>query len=177
MNDGTRRAMAQGGFPRGRRSSGALGPAGRCAALFFAFLCLPQAVVSEEIRSYSKRAPFEDVKFELTNQIIARGLNIDFTGQIGRMLERTGPDVGSVKPLYTRAEYLTFCSAKLSRAMMEASLTNIGFCPYIVFIYEAAARPGETVVGYRRPANGPTEQAVLAEIDALLDGIVKGALE
>lgn len=38
--------------------------------------------------------------------------------------------------------------------MMEADLGNFAFCPYVVFIYEAAN----------------------ADIDALLDGIVKDAL-
>jgi hypothetical protein len=101
---------------------------------------------AQDIRSYAKIAPYEDVKFELTNAIINRGLVIDYTGQIGKMVERTGADVGSTKPLYVQAEFLTFCSAKLSRAMMEAELNNVGFCPYVMFIYEAA-----TVVGYRRP--------------------------
>jgi hypothetical protein len=29
--------------------------------------------------------------------------------------------------------------------MMEADLGNIAFCPFVVFIYEAANKPGETV--------------------------------
>jgi hypothetical protein len=71
-----------------------------------------------------------------------------------------------------------FCSAKLSRAMMEADLGNIGFCPYVIFVYEAAARPGETVVGYRRPiSGGGTASPVLAEIDSLLDAIAKDAVK
>ena len=76
-------------------------------------------------------------------------------------------------------EFLTFCSAKLSRAMMEADLANVGFCPYVVFVYEAAGKPGETVVGYRRPAitGNDASKAALAEIDKLLDGIVKDAVK
>src|SRR6266480_3268908 len=130
------------------------------------------AAVAQDIRSYTKTAPYEDVKFELTNAIIDRGLVIDYTGQIGRMVERTGADVGSTKPLYAQAEFITFCSAKLSRAMMEAELSNVGFCPYVVFIYEAAGKSGETVVGYRRPLLANSSEAskkALADIDALLD--------
>ena len=134
--------------------------------------------VAEDVRSYTTKTGFDEVQFELTNAIIGRGLTIDYAGNIGRMLERTGPDVGSVKPLYSRAEFVMFCSAKLSRAMMEADLGNIGFCPYVIFIYEAAARPGETVVGYRRPiSGGGTASPVLAEIDSLLDGIAKDAVK
>jgi hypothetical protein len=134
---------------------------------------------AEEIRTYTRRAAYDDVKFELTNAVIGRGLTIDYTGHIGRMLERTGADVGSSKPLYRAAEFLTFCSAKLSRAMMEADLANVGFCPYVVFLYEAADKPGEIVVGYRRPQPSGNEASrkALAEIDALLDGIVKDAVK
>jgi hypothetical protein len=131
---------------------------------------------AQDVRSYTAKAPFDDVKFELSNAIIARGFNIDYTGNIGRMLERTGPDVGSVRPLYAKAEFMTFCSAKLSRAMIEADLANIGFCPYVVFIYEAVGKPEETVVGYRRPAQNAASPA-LAEIDALLDAIVREAVK
>jgi len=149
--------------------------AGLCALAMSLFLAAGTAL-AEDIRSYTAKAEFDEVKFELNNAIIARGLTVDFTGNIGKMLERTGPDVGSVKPLYAKAEFLAFCSAKLSRAMIEAQLTNIGFCPYVVFIYEAAGRPGETTVGYRRPTLGEAS-AVLDEIDRLLDGIVKDAVK
>jgi len=144
-----------------------------------AVAALASAAAAQEIRSYAKKSAFDDVKFELTNAIVGRGLVIDYTGQIGKMLERTGADVGSTKPLYAKAEFFTFCSAKLSRAMMEADPANIGFCPYVIFIYEAAGKPGETVVGYRRPVlvGNEASRKALAEIDALLDGIVKEAVK
>jgi len=147
------------------------------ALLVLAHLVFAAACRGEDLRSYTTKAPFDDVRFELGNAIIARGLNIDFTGNIGRMLERTGADVGSTKPLYSKAEFIIFCSAKLTRAMIEAELTNIGFCPYVVFIYEAAGRPGETVVGYRRPARDGAASAALTEIDTLLDSIVRDAVK
>ena len=51
-------------------------------------------LAAQAIGTYSKAAPYEDVKFELSDAIIRRGLVVDHTGQIGTMLERTGPDVG-----------------------------------------------------------------------------------
>jgi hypothetical protein len=136
-------------------------------------------VSAEEVRSYSKQAAFDDVKFELTNSIINRGLKVDYTGEIGKMLERTGADIGATKPLYKQAEFVTFCSAKLSRAMMEADPRNVGYCPYVVFLYEAVDKPGEIVAGYRRPVGGADDASkkALAEVDALLDGIVKDAVK
>lgn len=128
-------------------------------------------------RTYSKAAAFDDVKFELTNAIVEKGLAIDHTGAIGLMLERTGADVGSTKEIYKKAEYISFCSARFSRRMMEADAANIAYCPFIIFIYEAADKPGTTTVGYRRlPAVGnEASRKSLAEIDAMLDSIAREA--
>ena len=138
---------------------------------------LTGSALADDVRSYTSTAPFDEIKFELSNAIISRGLTIDYSGDIARMLERTGPAVGSVKQLYNRAEFVMFCSAKLSRGMMESDLANIGFCPYIVFLYEAAGRPGETVVGYRRPVSATAPSPSLTDVDALLDAIVRDAVK
>ncbi|MGE0627487.1 MAG: DUF302 domain-containing protein [Hyphomicrobiaceae bacterium] len=126
----------------------------------------------------AKKARYDDVKFELNNAIVNRGLVVDFNGQIGNMLERTGPDVGSTKRIYLKAEYFIFCSARLSRQMMEADARNLGLCPFVVFIYEPSDSPGTIYVGHRQlspasHASGP----VIAEINKLLDGIVADAVK
>lgn len=133
--------------------------------------------LAQEMRTVTSKATFEDARFELNNAIVNRGLTIDYTGHIGDMLKRTGKDVGSEKPIYKSAQYLTFCSAKLSRQMMEADPANIGYCPYVVFIYETVGKPG-VVIGYRVPAKAkasPATKAALAEIDKMLAGIIKDA--
>lgn len=140
-------------------------------------LILP--VHAEELRTFTSKSSFEDVRFELSNAITGRGLVVDFNGNVGKMLERTGADVGSAKPLYRAAEYFSFCSAKLSRDMMEADPANVGLCPYVVFVYEKVSRPGEVIVGYRRLPKGATvasEQAYQA-IDKLLEGIAQSAVK
>jgi hypothetical protein len=136
-------------------------------------------VFAQDLKTYSKTGGYEDVKFELNDAIIRRGLAIDYTGHINTMLERTGADVGSTRRVYQNAEFFMFCSAKLSRAMIEADPANVGYCPYVVFLYEAADKPGEIVVGYRRPLpSGNTDsQKALAAIDTLLDGIAKDAVK
>ncbi|HWB45665.1 MAG TPA: DUF302 domain-containing protein [Hyphomicrobiaceae bacterium] len=137
------------------------------------------AASQEDFRTYTKRASYDDVKFELSNAITERGLAVDLNGQVGEMLDRTGADVGSTKKIYTHSEFFAFCSAKLSRAAMEADPSNIGLCPYVVFMYEAADKPGEVVVGYRHPTQRGSEASkkAIAEIDALLDGIAKDAVK
>ncbi|MFM9943546.1 MAG: DUF302 domain-containing protein [Hyphomicrobiaceae bacterium] len=139
----------------------------------------PTAASAQEIRTATVKSKFDDVKFELTNAIINRGFVVDATGRLGDMLARTAKDVGSDVAIYSHAEYMTFCSAKLSRQMMEADVANIAFCPYVIFIYEAVAKPGEIVVGYRAPlARGDARsQAALAEIDAMLSAIIKDAVK
>ena len=140
---------------------------------------LGQTAGAEDLKTVVKKASFDDVKFELNNAIIERGLKVDFSGSISQMLDRTGADVGSTRPVYKHAEFMSFCSAKLSRQMMEADAANVAFCPYTVFIYETAAAPGEIVVGYRpfpQPAN-ELSRAALNEIDKLLTAIIKAAVQ
>lgn len=136
------------------------------------------AAAGQDIRTYSKAGSFDDVRADLENAIINRGLKIEYTGNIAGMLDRTGADVGSTQQIYAAAQFLLFCSAKYSRAMMEADPQNLAFCPYVTFVYETAEKPGEIVVGYRRPSIGGTEasKAALSDVEALLDGIVREAV-
>ena len=89
------------------------------------------------------------------------------------MLDRTAKDVGSDKPIYSQAQYFSFCSARLSRGMLEADPANMGYCPFVVFVYERADTPGMITVGYRRPPAGSgASMPAFAAIDKLLEGII-----
>ena len=140
---------------------------------------LPSGATAQELRTYTKTASFEDVKFDLSNAITNLGLVVDFTGNVGGMLERTGKDVGSTKPIYRNAEYFSFCSAKLSREMMEADTANVGLCPFVMFAYVTAAKPAEVVVGYRRLPKGGNSASVkaLGSINDMLDRLAKQAVK
>ena len=148
------------------------------AVLAFATGISASAFADNGLKTYTKKGTYDDVRFELTTTIENRGLKIDYNGKIAAMLERTGQDVGSTKPVYKAGEFFTFCSAKLSRDMMEADPMNIGYCPYVMFVYETAANPGTVIVGYRKPpaGSGPAATA-FKEIDTLLDGIAKDAIK
>jgi uncharacterized protein (DUF302 family) len=134
---------------------------------------------AEGFETRTKAGSFEDVKFDLTNAIIERGLVIDHTGSVAAMLARTGAEVGSTKALYRSGEYMIFCSAKLSREMMEADPANIGLCPFVVFLYERADKPGEIIVGYRDPAarGSPASMAAITAVQKLLREIVADAVK
>ena len=135
---------------------------------------------AQPVVSYAKNgARFEDVRDDLKAAIEGRGLVVDYTSHIHAMLERTGKDVGSTKAIYANAEALQFCSAQLSRKMMEADPANVVFCPYSVVVYTTAARPDQVVVAYRRPMKPegpPASRAALRDVDALLDGIAREAV-
>jgi len=149
--------------------------AGSIAAFALMLGAAVPSKADDDIKTYSKAGSFADIKADVTNAVINRGLKIDYNGNIAAMLERTGADVGSTKPVYKAAEFLTFCSAKLSRAMMEANAHNMGTCPYVVFLYETVAKPGEVTVGYRRPGSrgDDASKKALADVEALLEDIVK----
>ena len=48
-----------------------------------------------------------------------RGLVVSSISYVGEMLERTGKDLGRTKKIYGKANVMEFCSAVISRDMME----------------------------------------------------------
>jgi len=154
-------------------------------AIVLALMISP--VMAKEIRgfkAYQTKGQFSDVLLELQDAIINRGYVIDFTGHLNQMLKRTSKSAGSVtvkgsKTPYLDAQFMHFCSAKLSHEVISANPQNIAICPYVVFIYELKREPGIVHVGYRRPISGPSKRSrkAMAKIDALLDTIVKEALQ
>lgn len=109
---------------------------------------------------------FEDTTFALESAIVGRGLVVDYISHVGEMLERTRADMGSDVVLFTNAEIYMFCSANVSRQVMEADWQNVVYCPYGIQVLE---RPGEEVMlGYMHKdaeSMGPAND-LLAEIVA-----------
>ncbi len=142
------------------------------------YLCssLVIAAGNPPIKIYETKAEFSDIRENLINAIINRGYVLDFNGRVGDMLKRTRDDVGG-KHLYRNAEYMAFCSAVLSRIMMEADIRNMGYCPYVVIVYESRANPGTISVGYRNLATSENMDPTLIEVDKILDQIAREAVE
>jgi len=140
-------------------------------AILLAGLSLTAGARAQEVTTYSVQAPFEEVSQDLGDAIINHGYKIDYHAFIGDMLKRTAKDVGAKKSLYKDAQFMQFCSAVASRQAMEADIGNIAFCPYVLFVYEAADDPGTVVVGFRRlPEGGGRDH-----INNLLDEIAREA--
>ena len=119
---------------------------------------------------HETEAGFDDIATAVEDAIINAGLVIDTTSHVGEMLARTKADVGSSKDIYTRADVFTFCSAAVSREVMEADPLNIQYCPYSIFLYETADEPGKITVGH------PSYGGSAAPAQELLDGILADAL-
>ena len=133
---------------------------------------LSSAAAAQEgsVAVYPVEAEFEDVAFGIESAILDRGFTIDHISHVGEMLNRTAADVGATTQVYERADVYLFCSAVLSRKMMEVDPANIGHCPYSVFLYELTGSSGTVHVGYRHMPEG-----AMQEVEALLNAIAREA--
>jgi uncharacterized protein (DUF302 family) len=148
-------------------------------ALLLALIPAAQAADPHPIVTYTKTAKFADVRDDVKIAIENRALVIDSTSHIGKMLERTGKDLGATRKVYVDGEAFSFCSAVLSRKTMEADPHNIAFCPYAISVYTTTQEPDKVYVSYQRPwrpDGTPSSKASLREVEELLDGIVREAL-
>ncbi|WP_239058366.1 DUF302 domain-containing protein [Aliiroseovarius sp. PrR006] len=124
--------------------------------------------MSEHAVTYAFDGSFDDATFAVESAIVGQGLVIDYVSHTGEMLERTKGDVGSDVTIFDAADIFLFCSAKLSREVMEADAANISFCPYGIFVTDTN---GEVRVGYRTYPEGEMQK-----VQSLLDGIVQEAI-
>lgn len=135
-----------------------------------ALICVcSTAAHANQAVTYPFDGSFEDATFAVENAIVGRGLVIDYVSHTGEMLNRTAADVGSEVKLFNEADVFLFCSAQISRAVMEADPMNIAHCPYGIFV---ADQDGEVIIGYREYPEGEMQQ-----VQALLDEIVQEAME
>ncbi len=147
--------------------------------LLAAFCSVALAAGPHPVVTYSKKAKFEDVRDDLKLAIESKGLVIDYHAHINQMIERTGKDVGSTRRIYVDLQAFVFCSAVLSRKMMEADAANAAMCPYSITVYARASEPDRVHVAYRRPwrpDGSAASKAALKEVETLLDGIARSSL-
>lgn len=123
---------------------------------------------SDHAITYAFNGDFDDATFAVETAIVGQGLVIDYVSHTGDMLERTKGDVGSDVTIFEAADIFLFCSAKISREVMEVDAANISFCPYSIFVTDTN---GEVRIGYRTYPEGEMQK-----VQALLDGIVQEAI-
>ncbi|WP_170766124.1 DUF302 domain-containing protein [Ruegeria lacuscaerulensis] len=132
-----------------------------------AFSVVASQAIADGVVTVPFDGSFDDATFAVETAIVGQGLIIDYVSHVGDMLNRTGVDVGSDKQIFSTADIFIFCSAKISREVMEADPMNIGYCPYSIFVAEDESG---VMVGYRTYPDGPMQK-----VQALLEGIVKEA--
>lgn len=142
-----------------------------CLSLVSALLALPAA--AQEVRGdavlYTVEGDLADAAFGVESAILDEGLTIDHVSNVGEMLVRTGPDVGATGSPVGEAKVYAFCSATVSREVMEADPINILHCPYTIFV---AQIDGATVIGHR----AYTEDS-MQPVQALLERIAQAAIQ
>jgi uncharacterized protein (DUF302 family) len=132
---------------------------------------------SDAVVEVKARGSFEYVKQMLILAIENRGLVVNHQSPVGEMLERTGKDIGAQKRLYERAELVEFCSATLSRQVMEADHRLLALCPFGIGIYVLPGETGTVHLVYRKApetGTGPAAPA-LQQVNRLLHEIVQEA--
>ena len=138
-------------------------------AVFAALIALGSTAQAQEAITVSFDGSFEDATFAVESAIVDKGLVIDYVSHVGEMLNRTGADVGSAKQIFKQADVFLFCSAVVSREVMEADPMNIVHCPYGIAVAESDA--GVTII-HRDYPDGPMQK-----VEDLLKGIVADATE
>ena len=115
--------------------------------------CAAFSTASAEEWQYRKQlsGDFSEVRDALTMAIENRGLVVNYVSHIADMLNRTGNDIGASKSIFEQAEIIEFCSASLSRRMMEADQHNIVLCPFAISVYSLPGEPGKVWITYRQP--------------------------
>lgn len=129
--------------------------------------CATTLAAQDVVMTYPAEGSFDDTTFALENALIERGLVVDHISHVGEMLARTGADLGSDVHLYDAADVYLFCSAVLSRKMMEADPLNIAHCPYGIFVMDQG---GTVTVGHRVYPDGP-----MKEVETYLSKIAQDA--
>ncbi len=138
-----------------------------------ALATMPVQAAGDDVFTVVAEVPFADAAQGVNEAIVNKGFKVDYHGFLGDMLKRTADDVGASKELYKDAEFFTFCSAVVSRTVMEADIGDIAYCPYVVFVYEDASTPGKVTIGHRTLPEGGER----GQVNDLLNEIVKTAAE
>lgn len=123
---------------------------------------------AEEAFTYPFDGTFEDATFAVESAIVGQGLVIDFVSHVGDMLNRTGADVGSDAMIFKNADIFLFCSAVVSRQVMEKDPMNITHCPYGIFVMET---DDGVIVGHKDYPDGSMQA-----VENLMQQIVAEAI-
>lgn len=150
--------------------------------LFLAVLSSQQAFAAKEGKEpvviYTFNADYEEVWDGLQAALHARGLTVSSVSHVGDMLERTGKELGRTKKIYGKARVLEFCSAVLSRDMLEKNPHFLSFCPYQIMVYTLPENEKKVHLSYRRLIwKDDSGKDILAAVEKLLEELIKEVID
>ncbi len=137
--------------------------------IIFTAMFVASTVLAQDVILYNYDGSFDDATFNVEDAIVSKGLVIDHISHTGEMLKRTGEDLGATQEIFKAADIFLFCSAVVSRKVMEIDPMNIVHCPYTIFVFE---NENGVKIGFNKYPEGEMQ-----EVQSLLDGIVKAAIE
>lgn len=156
---------------------------------FFFFLAIFLAlsfghVFAEDNRSrepvviYSVYADYDEAWKGLEIALNDRGLTVSSISHVGDMLERTGKELGRTKKIFGRANVMEFCSAVVSRDMMERNPHFLAFCPYQIMVYTLPDDEKKVYLSYRRLIwKDDSGKDVLEPVEKLTKDIINDVVE
>ncbi len=137
-----------------------------------------KSACDEPVVIKSVRGNFDDVWESLKFALNERGLVISSVSHIREMLERTGKALGRTKKIYGRAKVMEFCSAVISRDMLERNPHFISFCPYQIMVYTLPDNDERVYLSYRRLIWKDNKDAdVLKTVEELLEGLIQDVID
>ena len=138
------------------------------ATLFCLAVLTLAARADNDVVSRKLPTSFDDTREAITLAIEGRGLVINYVSHIADMLQRTRADIGATRQVYAKAEIIEFCSASLSRQMMEADPHSIVQCPFAIAVYALPGEANSSGGSYRRPI-GASAKLVTPLLQAIVD--------
>jgi uncharacterized protein (DUF302 family) len=144
-----------------------------------ALLCLPLTALAADGYAvlFKTQGTFQEVRDSVQMAIEGKGLKINHTNLIAEMLERTGKDIGASRQVYANGEQFEFCSATVSRKMMEADPHAMAMCPYIISVY-TLPDDKHVYIAYRKPpaTQNLALKKALAEVEKMITEIIREAM-
>lgn len=146
--------------------------------LFFHTAVMAGGERDSYMKMYTVDGKYDNVRDDLEQAITGKGIKINNIAHIGKMLSRTGKDLGKSKQVFAHAEAFEFCSATVSRATMEADPHNIVFCPYVIAVYSLPGEENKTYISFRRPTlvGDKASKASLQKVEELIESIIADAI-
>lgn len=132
----------------------------------------------EPVVIHSVYADYDEIWKGLEIALNERGLTVSSVSHVGEMLERTGKELGRTRKIFEKANVMEFCSAVISRDMMERNPHFLAFCPYQIMVYTLPDDEKKVYLSYRRLIwRDDSGREVLEPVERLIEGLIKDVTE